>query len=182
MAVVHHEAMERDWARLGKAFAAAREAAGLTQTEVAERIGVTRTPIQAIERGTAFKKVTGTMRSYARVLNWTPESIQTVLGGGNPALTRTAAAPATAGQSAALASLPLAILDQLKSEGPLIDATVISLPSAKADVHMTIVVRGEPNATPEEIRDALLAWRRTQRRLQDMDDDQDLPPRSVNEA
>lgn len=179
MTVVHHVGMERDWARLGKAFAAAREAAALTQTEVAERIGVTRTPIQAIERGTAFKKVTGTMRSYARVVGWTAGSIEQVLAGGDPAYEE---ASASAPQREALSSLPLAILDQLKGDGPLIDATVISLPSAKADVHMTIVVRGEPNATPEEIRDALLAWRRTQRRLQNLDDEGGEAPRSVNEA
>lgn len=172
MKVVHHEGMERDWARLGSAFADARETAGFTQTEVAERIGVTRTPIQAIERGTAFKKVTGTMRSYARVVGWTSDSIEKVLAGGAPAYEEVSG---SVPHREALASLPLAILDQLKSDGPLIDATVISLPSAKADVHMTIVVRGEPNATPEEIRDALLAWRRTQKHLQNLDDEPDGP-------
>jgi DNA-binding XRE family transcriptional regulator len=43
--------MERDWERLGRAFAKARTAAGLTQEQAAEQLHVSRTPVQAIERG-----------------------------------------------------------------------------------------------------------------------------------
>ncbi|WP_328860925.1 helix-turn-helix transcriptional regulator [Streptomyces sp. NBC_00306] len=162
---------ERDWERLGRSFAKAREAADLTQVDVAERIGVTRTPIQAIERGRAFKKVTGTMRSYARVLCWTDDSIDRVLAGGEPAPAAAAGEDGDAtSRPVSVPGLPLAILDQLQGEGQLIDATVIPLPS-RAGASMTIVVRGEPDASPEEIRDALLAWRKARRHLQDLGDE-----------
>lgn len=188
MEVVHHVGMERDWKRLGQAFAMAREAAHLTQVQVAERLGVTRTPIQAIERGHTkgkpFTRISGTMRSYARLVGWSDGSIETILDGGDPTIPE----PAPAGRPRndgpdARNGLPLAIIDQLKGEGPLIDATVIPLPSASADVHMTIVVRGEPDASPEEIRDALIAWRKTQRHLQNLaDDDLDEVTEVANEA
>lgn len=172
MEVVHHEGMQRDWKRLGQAFATARRAAQLTQVQVADQLSVTRTPIQAIERGhiqgKPFTRVSGTMRGYARLLGWTDDSIDAVLAGGEPAtLKKSEAAP---GGPAEMSDLPLAILDQLKGDGPLLDATVIPLPTTRSDVHMTIVVRGEPDASPEEIRNALLAWRRTQRHLQDLAD------------
>lgn len=174
--MVHHVGMERDWKRLGQAFAMAREAAQLTQVQVAEHLGVTRTPIQAIERGHTkgkpFTRISGTMRSYARLVGWDDGSIETILDGGDP----TVHEPAPAGhphsdEPDSRSGLPLAILDQLKGDGPLIDATVIPLPSGGADVHMTIVVRGEPDASPEEIRAALIAWRKTQRHLQNLADE-----------
>lgn len=176
MEVVHHVAMERDWKRLGRAFAEAREAAQLSQVQVAERLGVSRTPVQSIERGhikgKSFTRISGTMRGYARLVGWTDDSIETVLAGGEPTVEPPVSSqPHATGTADDMAGLPLAILDQLKSDGPLIDATVIPLPSTRSDVHMTIVVRGEPDASPEEIRDALIAWRKTQRHLQNLADE-----------
>jgi transcriptional regulator with XRE-family HTH domain len=177
MGVVHHEAMERDWKRLGKALAEAREAARLTQVQVADRLGVSRTPIQAIERGHTkgkpFTRISGTMRGYARLVGWVDGSIETVLAGGEPTV-QAPADPQPQARSAPdeMSGLPLAILDQLRGGGPLIDATVIPLPSTRSDAHMTIVVRGEPDASPEEIRDALLAWRKAQRHLQNLADEE----------
>src|SRR5438105_4190259 len=80
---------ERDWERLGNAFAEARKAAGLTQVDVAKRLSVTRTPIQAIERGrqpnnNPYIKVTATMRAYARLIGWTEDSPARILHGEEP--------------------------------------------------------------------------------------------------
>lgn len=178
--------MERDWARLGRAFAEAREAAGLKQTEVAERIGVTRTPIQTIERGGVkgkpLKKISPTMRSYARILQWTDDSIEKTLGGGSPDVKtgETAVASAPSGDANPFANLPLAIVDQLQNGGPLIEAKVIALPSTRSDVHLTIVVQGEPGASAEEIRDALFAWRKAQRHLQNLGDETGADVPAVN--
>ena len=67
---------ERDWERLGRAFAAARKAAEMSQVEAADQLHVSRTAVQAIERGrqsngAPFLKITSTMRAYARLIGWT---------------------------------------------------------------------------------------------------------------
>jgi hypothetical protein len=77
--------------------------------------------------------------------------------------------------------LPLRIVDELESDDPLLDSTVIQLPGADG-ARMTVVVHGSPDATPEQIQEALLAWRKTEaklHRLPDNDDDGD-EPRAAN--
>jgi Uncharacterized protein conserved in bacteria len=172
--------MDMDWARLGRTFAAAREAAGLTQVEVAERIGVTRSPIQSIERGgvrnTPYKKVSSTMRSYARLLGWTSDSPDHILRGGEPSLLHVepAATPVPeAGAVPETGRLPLRIVDELSDDGALLDTAVIPL---SADASMVIVVKGRVDASPQEIRAALEAWRRAQPRLRELSIGQNRPP------
>lgn len=160
-------AMEQKWFRLGRALADARKAAGLTQVEVASAIGASRQPIQAIERGRGFEKITGTMRSYARLVGWPEGSIEAVLAGGEPI--QPSAAPEAPAQQAP-DGLPLSILEEI-GEGRLIGVDVFELPGSNA--RMTVVVRA-PDASPEEIKRDLLAWRRARRHLQgfgDADDD-----------
>jgi transcriptional regulator with XRE-family HTH domain len=168
--------MERDWARLGRALAKAREAADLIQREVAARIGVSKTPIQAIERGTGFKTITGTVREYARLVGWAEGSVEAVLAGGEPTLVSEGF-----DRRPRLQELPLSVVDQLQGEGPLIAATVMSLPPKTAGASMTIVVQQVPDASPEQIRDALDAWRKTQHWLQNLHDGDEEAP-SANEA
>ncbi|MFG7942936.1 helix-turn-helix domain-containing protein [Streptomyces cacaoi] len=167
--------MDRDWARLGSELASARKhALDLTQTEIAKQLGVSRSAVQGIERGDA-KRVSPTMRAYARAVGWADESIDAVLAGGNPTSAEphgTETEPAsdaapTAGE--APSDLPLRVMHGLR-EGALLDATVIELPT-NADVRMTVVVRGSPDASPEEIRRALEAWERAERHLQHLDEE-----------
>ncbi|NEB06595.1 hypothetical protein G3I78_47405 [Streptomyces sp. SID13726] len=77
--------------------------------------------------------------------------------------------------------LPLRIVDELKNGGRLVDTAVIKLPT-KGDVRMTVVVRGAPDASPEEIQQALEAWRRAERKLQNLPGDDEDEPRAANEA
>lgn len=163
--------MERDWAHLGRELAAARKRTGRTQVDVADAIKVTRTPIQAIERGGPFDRVTGTIREYARLVGWAEGAVEAVLDGGTP----TPVGEATAAPRTLADDLPLRIVEEI-GDGPLLDTDVIELPSDGSGARMIVVVRGNPNASPEEIRRDLLAWRRTQRHLQDLGDDQDEPP------
>lgn len=153
--------MDNKWLLLGRALREGRTRAGLTQVGVADAIGVSRTPIQAIERGAGFDKVTGTMRSYARLVGWTNDSIDAVLAGGQP---RYQDDPE--GSSDRDSDLPLLILDELK-EGRLLAADVLDLDRYGAGARMIVVVRGEADATPEEIKRDLVAWRRARRHLQD---------------
>ena len=47
---------------------------------------------------------------------------------------------------------------------------------------MTVVVHGQPDATPEQIQEALLAWRRAERNLKRLpnDDDDGNEPKVAN--
>lgn len=171
--------MEQKWLRLGRALAQARKQAGLTQNGVADAIGVTRSPIQAIERGDEVAKVTGTMRSYARLVGWTDDSIDAVLAGGEPTHLRVEDLEREAAESrqarAGADDLPLRIVDEL-GEGRLLDTTVLELTPGGGGARMIVVVRGAPEASPEEIRRDLMAWRRAQRHLQNLDDSGDDDP------
>lgn len=162
--------MSGDWARLGSELAAARKQRGLSQVAMAERIGVKRSAVQAIERGVS-KRVTTTMRQYARTVGWDDGSIDAVLAGGEP----TTAEQPPGSEPAAAPALPLRVVEEL-GEGPLLDTTVLDLPGTRS--RMVLVVMGPPpDASPEEIRRDLRAWRKTEKALRDLDvPDDDDPP------
>jgi transcriptional regulator with XRE-family HTH domain len=169
--------MDRDWGRLGKALKAARtsEHVKLKQDELAEALGVGRSTIQMIERGEEYSKPTPSIRAYAKLVGWTEESVDQVLAGGEPNYAH--AGSATAGKlkeegqiSAEETSLPLRIVDELKGDGALIDSVVLPLGD---DGRMVVIVKGRPNATPEQIRRNLEAWRRAERHLQLLETDED---------
>jgi DNA-binding XRE family transcriptional regulator len=166
--------MERDWARLGRELAAARKKAGLTQVDVADRIGVSRTPIQAIERGDPFEKVTSTIRLYAQLVDWIPGSVEAVLDGSSPVTTAEAQKHIVPEQGP-VEDLPLRISEEI-SEGRLLDTAVMDLTPYGSNARMIVVVRGAPDASPEEMRRDLLAWRRAQRHLQEIGDSDDDGP------
>lgn len=158
-----------DWERLGSAFAEARNVAGLTQVEAAEALGVTRTPIQAIERGRQssgqpFIKVTGTMRAYAQLVGWTTDSPARILDGQEPE-------PATQPVSATPLApsppdLPPAVDRELRS-GRTLDHAVVHLgENADDDTRLIVVLQGGDDMTEEELDRAWQKWRQTRRRLQ----------------
>lgn len=170
--------MEPDWVRLGRELAGARKRVGLTQKALAEQIHVSRTPIQAIERGEEFDKPTGTMRSFAHIVGWAEGSIERVLAGGDPILLSDENPLAGRSTPAGADDLPLRITGEL-GEGPLLDTTVLDLTPYGSNARMIVVVRGTPDASPDEIRRDLLAWRRAQRDLRDLGDESgrtDEPP------
>jgi DNA-binding XRE family transcriptional regulator len=176
--------MEQKWLRLGRALAQARKQASLTQNGVADAIGVTRSPIQAIERGDEVAKVTGTMRSYARLVGWTDDSIDAVLAGGEPTHLRVEDLEREGAQVRTGADdLPLRIIDEL-GEGQLLDTTVLDLTPGGSGARMIVVVRGAPEASAEEIRRDLMAWRRAQRHLQNLGDagDDEPPAQAADQA
>lgn len=171
--------MNRDWARLGQAVADARRALNLTQKELADQLGVSRGAIQAIERGDQFTKITQTMRAVERALDWEKGSLESVLDGGEPKpIEQRTVEPERAEAPAELApQLPLAIVHELSAEsGPVLDTTVLDLPGASPGSRMIVVIKGSPDASPEQIRKDLLAWSKEQRRLRGLTPDQDTSP------
>lgn len=171
--------MTRDWARLGRAVADARRALGLTQKDLADQIGVSRGAIQSIERGEEFTKITQTLRAVERALGWQKGSIESVLDGGDPkAPPQKVDQPERPEAPAELApQLPLAIVHELSAEtGPVLDTTVLDLPGASPGSRMIVVIKGSPDASPEQIRADLLAWSKEQRRLRGLTSDQEGSP------
>ncbi|MEU6661197.1 helix-turn-helix domain-containing protein [Streptomyces sp. NPDC046821] len=172
--------MERDWERLGRAFADAREALGLTQVQVAERLHVSRTPIQAIERGSqgkgkAFTKVSNTMRSYARLLDWTDDSPDNVLAGGEP--TRIPAAAAAPAPERPKSDLPPAVELELRS-GQTLDSMVIPLGPADEDTRIVVILKGAQDMTEEELDRRWQQYRKARRHLQDVANESETTPDS----
>ncbi|MFI1485669.1 helix-turn-helix domain-containing protein [Streptomyces sp. NPDC020747] len=168
--------MERDWERLGRAFAKARTAAGLTQEQVAERLHVSRTPIQAIERGRqpngkAFTKVTATMRAYARLVGWTEESADRILDGQEPEQATPVPPPAES-----KSDLPPAVDRELRS-GKTLDHAVVHLGGEddEDDFRLVVIVKGAENMTEEEIDRRYEQWRRMRRHLQAIPGETDTP-------
>ncbi|WP_327655738.1 helix-turn-helix domain-containing protein [Streptomyces sp. NBC_00483] len=160
--------MDRDWKRLGKALKADRESQGLTQPDVVDALESSLSTIQAIERGQEYGKPTRAIRSYARLLNWTDGSVEQVLSGGDPNHVVYATASLGGGKAPADVDLddkrlPLRIVHELKDDGALLDTTVIKVGDHARAV---IVVKGDLDATAEEIEAALKAWRATQSQLQ----------------
>jgi len=178
-------AMEKDWVRLGRAFKVARERRGMTQEQVAAAIGVDESTIQNLETaryGRGFTRTPSTA-ALAAAFSRSPEgAVSEVLAGGEPTSATTEAELQQA-ESSDLdrTDLPLRIVDELKNGGRLVDTAVIKLPT-KGDVRMTVVVRGAPDASPEEIQQALEAWRRAERKLQNLPGDDEDEPRAANEA
>ncbi|WP_405558866.1 helix-turn-helix domain-containing protein [Streptomyces canus] len=172
--------MERDWERLGRAFAQARTAAGLTQEQVAEQLHVSRTPIQAIERGRqpngrTFAKVTATMRSYARLVGWTEASPDLIVDGQEPEpATQPVSAPAGDSQSGP----PSAVARELRS-GKTLDHAVVHLGTTDDDdTRLIVVLQGAEDMSEEEIDAAWQKWRQTRRRLQAIPGETDNPQES----
>lgn len=166
MIVVHDGGMDLDWDRLGTALQAARQAIEpeLTQDDLAVELGVGRSTIQNIERGQAFKRPTPTIRTFARRVGWTDDSVDRVLAGGDPKLT--GEPPTKVPGYYPIPGLPLRIEHELKSEGELVDTFVIPLGDGASAV---VVVKNPPDATPEQRQRNLDAWLRMQAQLRELD-------------
>jgi len=154
--------MGRDWKHLADTVEAAREAKNLTQVALAKKAGVSESTIQNIESGAERKRVPASLHKVERALGWKPGSGERVLEGGTPDTEEETAAPPS--------DLPLRIVHELQ-DGPLLDATVLDLTSLGSDARMIVVVKGAPDASPEQIRADLLAWAKAQRHIQNLPND-----------
>jgi DNA-binding XRE family transcriptional regulator len=183
MAVMTEDRTKLQWAKLAQAVRDAREARGLTQVALAELAGVSEGSIQNLED--VDRRPSRMPTSLAKVephLGWAEGSGQAVLQGGSPTpqpVTHHAAAELRAGKDKLRSKLPLRVVDELESDDPLIDSLVIQLPGTEG-ARMTVVVHGQRDATPEQIQEALLAWRRAERNLHRLTDDDGDEPQAAN--
>lgn len=181
MAVMTEDRTKLQWARLATAIRAAREARGLSQEALAALAGVAEGSVQNLESGKPRNRMPQTLAKIEPHLGWTTGSGRLVLDGGDPI---PASDTRPGGEDVAdklRSKLPLRIVDELESDDPLLDSAVIQLPGVNG-ARMTVVVHGSPDATAQEIQDALIAWRKAERnlhRLPDGDGDDD-EPRAAN--
>jgi transcriptional regulator with XRE-family HTH domain len=165
--------MDGDWLRLGKAVQKARNGMGLSQIALGELAGVKRTAIQTIERGHTFLRITSTLRDVEHALGWGRGSVEIILAGGEPL------APGEPGEldsngrlrSDAYGGLPLRMTQAL-IQGTTLDTMIVPL---TPNVEMVVVVKGKPNATPEQLQLALLAWEEQRGHLGRLTKPQDEP-------
>lgn len=182
MAAMTEDRTKLQWAGLATAIRAAREARGLTQAGLADLADISEGTVQNLESGATRTRIPPSLAKVEPHLGWGEGSGRAILDGGEPALvpvTHDISADLRAGSdpSKIRQKLPLRIVDELESDDPLLDSTVIQLPGMNG-ARMTVVVHGRPDATPAEIQEALLAWRKTERtlrRLPDGDNDDDNP-------
>lgn len=166
-----------NWEELGRTFAAARREKGLTQQEAADAIGVSRAPIQAIERGrqsngSDFTRVTGTMRAYARLVGWTEASPARILSGEEP---EPATQPVSPSPPESKSGLPTAVDRELRT-GKTLDHTVVHLGSEDDDdTRIIVVLKGAEDISEEELDELWNKWRRTRRHLQAIPGEPDAP-------
>lgn len=165
------------WAKLATAIRAAREARGLSQVALAELAGISEGSVQNLESGSSRSRIPPSLAKVESHLGWAEGSGRTILDGGEP----TPAAPPADSRDhhSRRGDLPLRVVDELESDDPLLDSTVIQLPGVNG-ARMTVVVRGKPDATPQEIQEALLAWRKAERNLHRLSGDDDDGPRAAN--
>lgn len=156
--------LDMDLTRLGAALKAARRARKLTQEQVAEQLGISRAGVQKTETGSKLKKVTPTMRAYAKLLGWAPGSIEDVLAGGGPTMATEDAEVAQSGAGES-SRLPLRIVDEIEGDRPLVDHRIIPLGDG---TNMVVIVTGKENPTPEERKRNLERWERAQEHLEEL--------------
>lgn len=159
---MQHVAMEQqNWKAVAEALRASRIAQGLPQTELAAKADVSRVTVQSLEGGRDRMRIGPGLLAVVRALGWPEGHIERLLAGkveGPPSKR-----PPTPGEASS--DLPLAVAHELK-QGSLIDSRVLQL-GEDSDARMIVVLRGEPDMTPEQIERALKEWKRvvTQMRM-----------------
>jgi transcriptional regulator with XRE-family HTH domain len=164
--------MDRDWARLSSAIAAARDDLELTQPQLAQELGVGRSAVQKLESGHHYSKITPLHRAAARRFGWTEDSVEAVLAGGIPTIRgrHGDAAPSADIRDAEDAEVD-ELLDSLTGRvkaallgGRVADATAVTL-SSPDDGDVVIIWKegAARDLTPEERRELEKKWSRLQR-------------------
>lgn len=163
---MHDEGMEQNWKAVADAIRASRLAHGMTQEELALKVGVSRVTIQSLESGNSRTRVSSALLEVARSLGWPNGRVEDLLAGGDSSLSARPARRPVEG-----ADLPLRITEEL-DHGRTYDAQVVDLPG-ESGARMIVVVKGDADATPEQIQDALLEWRRMVKKMKAPDSEEE---------
>lgn len=153
--------MEQNWKAVAEAIRASRLALGMTQERLAHEVGVSRVTIQSLESGSPRTRVSAALLEVARTLGWPNGRVEDLLSGGDSAHPVRQARQSKRSEGS---DLPLRITEEL-DQGRTYDAQVLDLPG-ESGARMIVVVKGDMDATPGQIQEALLAWRRMAKKMQ----------------
>ncbi|MFE0137668.1 helix-turn-helix domain-containing protein [Streptomyces sp. NPDC059037] len=164
--------MSRDFVRLSAELKAARERKRpkLTQPDAADALGIGRSTLQKIERNAEGATIT-TVRSYARLLGWSDDSVDRVLAGGSPVMASATEEKDEPSAAPALGLSP-AVEYELRS-GETLGSQVFNLGPDEEDGHIIVVLQGKKGASPEEVERVAARYRLARRRLQGIASDAD---------
>lgn len=162
--------MPHNWKNLGDALRHSRLNKNMTQLQVADELGVSRSTVQSIERGTSGQRVTPTIRAYSELVGSTVEDVYAVLRGPkillSPRPAESSRLDDVAGPEEASNDdvLPVRIADEL-CRGRLVDTDVIPIGPVDAEAQVVIVVRAGATLTSETRQQVVGAWRTAQTTL-----------------
>ncbi|MFI1520615.1 helix-turn-helix domain-containing protein [Kitasatospora cineracea] len=160
--------MDRDWGRLSRRIAAEREALALPQQPFADQLGVSRSAVQKLESGHAYRKITPLHRSVERIFDWEEGSVEAILVGGEPTVRDVVSSPIEAGVDALLDDLTARVREALLG-GTVADATAIDMGPEDDGEVVIIWKRGEKrDLTPEQQRDLRRRWGKLQHAARDI--------------
>ncbi|MFD5419423.1 helix-turn-helix transcriptional regulator [Streptomyces sp. NPDC127069] len=119
--------MNRDpeaWMRLGRLFRNARELEGLTRKDFGVKAGVSEKAVYNAEKGEVpSRHQPPTLVKIAAAHGWSPESIQSILDGGDPVPSQAAVAPeGTKGRSGGTSAQLLELMPRVYEFGRLCSA------------------------------------------------------------
>lgn len=166
--MVHHEAMTRDWKRLGAAIKARREELGMRrQQDLADAAGVIRQSVQSLEAGKDRKRNPPSLDAVREALGWDPETVaryltpatQEVQNGATPRLAE---------------GMPVRVLQEL-SAGQVVDTEIVELDIPGLPFKFVGILKQDASAsdaTPEEMQRVLREWSRVQRAMRGIAGDQ----------
>lgn len=160
--------MDRDWARLSRHIAGAREALGLPQPAFAAELGVGRSAIQKLESGHEYRKPTPLHRAVERRFGWATGSVEAILAGGEPerlAGDSPEGSPVEEGVDALLDDLTARVKGALLG-GQVADATAV--PMGEGSVVLIWKAGADQELTPAQQRELERKWSRIQRAAQNI--------------
>lgn len=170
--MVHHEAMTRNWDRLGLAIKARREELGLTtQQALADAAGVTRQTVQSLESGKQRTRMPATIAPIEKALGWEPGTAARILAGDDPS-SQNGVTPRLA------EGMPVRVVQELSS-GEVVDTEVVELSIPGSPFKLVGILKQDAPAadvSPEEMQRVLQEWSRLQRAMRQIGDDRTGSP------
>lgn len=169
---MHDVGMTTDWDRLARAIRERRRVLDMTQQQLADAAGVTRTTIKNLEGARTPTRLPSSIAAVEQALGWTPGSARTVLAGGVPTIIigpDGAYPPAQDPYQPLSERLPVSVLDAL-STGEVYAAEIHDLTVDGGMRIITVAIRdpddppGEPMSAEQRRRNQR-AWSRMQRQI-----------------
>ncbi|MEU1373047.1 helix-turn-helix transcriptional regulator [Streptomyces triculaminicus] len=148
--------MERDWTRLGRAIAKARDERGLTQKALAQAADVARQTVRSLEAGEPRKRIPPTLSKIETALGWPAGHARQLLD-----------QPEPTERASYAEGMPLRIIQEL-GEGQVLDTEVLDLTRPGSNSRLVVVFKRDApaaDADPAQLAAEIEEWTRVQREM-----------------